>query len=403
MANVSGMSVCYGCGVCAMVCGKHLIRMEMSPDGFYVPRIENLNDCIDCGLCVSVCSYSKSTLAVANHPLLSLGAWSKDPLVRRKSSSGGVCYEFERFLLDKGYKICLVRYNTNLARAEHYVADSIEDLVQGLGSKYIQSYTLDAFLSFSKGEKYLVVGSPCQIDSLRRYLVKFKREDDFVLIDFFCHGVPSSILWKKYLDKIESQMGKPAYISWRNKYTGWHDSYAMLMAGPDYDFHGEFSLDENREGFFYSRYSQGDAFYTMFLGDACFNKACYSKCKYKYDQSSADVRVGDFWGNTYKMNEDGVSSVVAFTDKGIELVVSSNIEKKEYPFPVVAEGQMKNSLEYSSMHAKIFDSLKTKDSLDEVVAYQNRLNRVENWKNRLKNPHKVFSKLVGKMIYRLKK
>ena len=51
--------------------------------------------------------------------------------------------------------------------AEHYVASSLEELLQSKGSKYIQSYTVDGFRSINKNDKYLVVGTPCQIDSFR--------------------------------------------------------------------------------------------------------------------------------------------------------------------------------------------------------------------------------------------
>lgn len=403
MGNVGGKDCCYGCGVCAMACGKHLISLKLSPDGFYVPYIDNIQACSNCGLCESVCAYNYDSLLDTNKPQLSVGAWSKDSVVRKKSSSGGVCYEFERNLLSKGYKICVVRYNAELARAEHYVSDNLEDLVSGLGSKYIQSYTLDAFLSLSKGENYLVVGSPCQMDSLRRFIRKFNREDDFVLIDFFCHGVPSSILWEKYSKKVEAEVGKLSYVSWRNKFTGWHDSWAMSIDGVSKRENRSGAIDENVKGTYYSRYSQGDIFYKMFLGDSCFNKACYENCKYKYDHSSADIRVGDFWGDTYKDNEDGVSSVVAFTHKGVDLVLSSNIEISEHPFSVVAEGQMKSPLKFSSKDSKIFTKLKEDVSLEEIVAYQERLNKIENWKHRFTHPHETALKVVTKIIGRYKK
>lgn len=56
-------------------------------------------------------------------------------------------------------------------------------------------------------------------------------------------------------------------------------------------------------------------FYALFLGDLCFGKQCYKNCKYKYEHSSADIRIGDMWGETYKDDEDGVSCAIAFTEK----------------------------------------------------------------------------------------
>lgn len=89
--------------------------------------------------------------------------------------------------------------------------------------------------------------------------------------------------------------------------------------------------------------SQGDIFYNLFLGDFCCNKACQKDCKYKYNRSSADIRIGDLWGKTYCKNEDGVSALVAFTDKGGNIIHQLNCNLVEHPFEVVAEGQMKQN------------------------------------------------------------
>lgn len=126
--------------------------------------------------------------------------------------------------------------------------------------------------------------------------------------------------------------GKITYASWRNKWTGWHDSYALLIRG--------------RDGFIKSRLSQGDMFYALFLGNLCFGKQCYKHCKYKYKSSSADIRIGDMWGDTYKDNVDGVSCAIAFTEKGNIVLGQTNCEIIPYPFEIVAWGQMRGNLLY---------------------------------------------------------
>ena len=59
--------------------------------------------------------------------------------------------------------------------------------------------------------------------------------------------------------------------------------------------------------------------------------------------SSADIHIGDFWGPTYANDEDGVSSVIVFTDKGNEILKQLDCTFEEHPFEVVAEGQMKKN------------------------------------------------------------
>ena len=182
---------------------------------------------------MDVCSYSHKGLSLKDSCARSYAAWSKDAAVRRKCSSGGVGFEVGRTLIDEGYKVCGVRYNAERNRAEHYIATTVEELIPSIGSKYIQSYTVDGFKAIDRNEKYLVTGTPCQIDSFRRYLQKFKKEDNFVLLDFFCHGVPSKLMWDKYVHWAEKQVGSLTYVSWRNKFTGWHDSWAMAIDGSE--------------------------------------------------------------------------------------------------------------------------------------------------------------------------
>ena len=344
--NISKIKDCFGCGVCATVCARHIINIKLNADGFYEPQITDEAKCTDCGLCTEVCSYSHDGLALTDASIKSYAAWSNDAQVRRKCSSGGVGFEVGRTLIGKGYKVCGVRYNPDTNRAEHYIATTVEELIPSIGSKYTQSYTVDGFKAINRKKKYLVTGTPCQIDSFRRYIRKFRCEDNFILMDFFCHGVPSMWLWKKYVAEVEKKIGKITYASWRNKFTGWHDSWAMSMdgekTGEKVDWHDSYNmLIREKKGFYNSRLSQGDPFYRLFLSDSCLGKACYDKCKFKYDHSSADIRIGDLWGKTYKDNEDGVSAAIAFTSKGDEVLHQCNCTLVEHPFEVVAEGQMK--------------------------------------------------------------
>ena len=38
-------------------------------------------------------------------------------------------------------------------------------------------------------------------------------------------------MWRKYVTDVEKKIGKLTYVSWRNKQTGWHDSYTINMEG----------------------------------------------------------------------------------------------------------------------------------------------------------------------------
>lgn len=346
--SVLGIRNCYGCGLCATVCSKNIIDIRMNEDGFYEPSIDDPNICTDCGLCSSVCSFLYDDLASSSRPLVSYGAWSRDSNVRRKCSSGGVGFEIGKHLISEGYKVCGVKYNAKKNIAEHFIASSVTELIPSIGSKYIQSYTVNAFKEIKRKEKYLVTGTPCQIDSFRRYIKKFHCEDNFILMDFFCHGVPSANLWSKYCREVKKKIGTITYVSWRNKFSGWDDSWATSIdggrQGKPISWKESYNLLLAGNGnFVNSRRSQGDVFFKAFLSDTCLSSACLDKCKYKFDKSSADIRIGDAWSKYYANNEQGVNAVICFTEKGFSTIYQCNIEMEEQLLEVVADGQLREN------------------------------------------------------------
>lgn len=344
MANISnsviGTKDCYGCGLCVSVCKKNVLNLRLNAYGFFEPDAVNIDACVNCGLCKEVCSFDKDTIVFS--PFLSFAGWSNDMENRKSSSSGGVAYEISKAALEMEYSIICVRYNVQKGIAEHYIADNLDDLKQSRGSKYIQSYTVEALTKINRHRKYVFIGTPCQAASMRLFVEKFGISDNFIIVDFFCHGVPSYKLWKKYLEEHSGDLGCIKDISWRNKNKGWHSGYCITIKG-----------DKS----VYQSYRSHDDFYAFFLGDACLGKACYDNCRFKYDKSCADLRLGDFWGNEYLKNEKGVSSVVVFTQKGQDLLLSSDIELVRHSFEQVANGQMKTTAKRPWYYALCFNNL----------------------------------------------
>ena len=164
----------------------------------------------------------------------------------------------------------------------------------------------------------------------------------------------------------------------------WNDSYDILI--------------KERKSYLESSLSRGDMFYVLFLGDCCLGKQCYEHCKYKYDHSSADIRIGDLWGKTYNDDEDGVSGAVAFTAKGNEILKQCNCELIEHTFDVVAEGQMKTCPRRISVSNKIQNSLKNEkndinDAFKIIQSYKFRNRQIK----RLKNPLKTLKNIVKRI------
>lgn len=360
MNNVSYIHGCFGCGVCAAACARKCIRLKMNKQGFYEPFV-HLEDCVDCGICRKVCSFINETELLPFLPQ-SYEAWSNDGAIRHTASSGGIGFELARMCVEKGFQAVVVRYNTERKRAEHYVASGVEDLMDSIGSKYIQSYTLEALRQINFKQRVFFVGTPCQVASLRRWIRMRKAEDSFVLVDFFCHGVPSALAWKNYLKIHEGITGNLTDVSWRDKDTGWHDSWAMLLRG--------------NKGTVHVRRSEGDLFYSIFLGGWCMNPACSKQCKFKYDKSLADIRIGDLWGYKYRNEKEGVSALVAFTEKGEETIASlQRCTTLPSTFEVVAEGQMRNNAKGALLAPLVMRRLSRKNYLS--MKEWNRYNRME--------------------------
>lgn len=374
--NILKFSYCYGCGVCAASCGKNIIKIKLDENGFYSPYIDELEKCTECGICLDVCAFNhqERALGEAETNLKSWAAWSNDENVRRKCSSGGIGFEIGKQLIEQGYHAIGCRYDIKEQCAEHYIATTVEEFVQSIGSKYIQSYTVEAFKQIKrKGQKYLVTGTPCQIDSFRRMIRKFSCEENFTLMDFFCHCVPSMYAWKAYIKMLEPKIGKVTYASWRNKFEyGWHDSWLMGVDGEKtskpIDWNDSYNhLIKDKRTAIQSRMSQGDLFYELFLGDICIGPQCQNQCKYKYDKSSADIRIGDLWGKTYQSDQKGVSALIAFTEKGRTIVEGlKNITLVEHPFEIVAEGQMKENAQSKPFSHLVMNHLKAEKSIDTI-------------------------------------
>lgn len=368
--NEKGHNSCSSCGVCVTACPHNAISFAHNADGFFEPTI--LSDkCTDCGICVKVCyKYLPAQDPFENtfKEKSVYGAWSKNIETVKATTSGGVGYELTKHFSEKGYNICGCIFDAPNAECKHIIAKTAHDLEIIKTSKYLQSNTVEAFSEFKKGEKYLVIGTPCQIYGLRKYIQLKKWEDNFVLVDFFCHGTPSFNLWTKYSEYIKktTNIDRLAAVNFREKNleSKWH-SYAISIQ------------DSSGYKFVKSRAFAEDLFFKFFLNESCLNDSCY-QCKLRLDHCAADIRIADFWGAKYAANEWGVNLVITNTEKGEQVFseIASALEVENCSFSDLQNSQGKRFITPNKKRETILRELQGDKALNIIYRKHFALN---NW------------------------
>lgn len=321
-----GKHSCTSCQVCGAVCPKDAIRIVLDDEGFYRPSVDPLR-CIDCGICVSACYKFNDPLMTSDVDLAKIPVYassSRDDDLVRETTSGGLADLLAESLIRSGYRCVGVSYDTRTNRAVNRVAITRYESLSFRGSKYIQSYTMDAFrkvLGGNLNEKTAVFGTPCQIYGIDLYLRSRRKRSNFLLIDLYCHGCPSMFLWDKYLDHLYRK-GYSSFdkIVFRSKIRGW----------------GNYSITGSSKNQFFVSPARKDLFYSLFFSDHALNEACHD-CQCRSTLAHTDIRLGDFWGKSYDLNKRGMSLVTCVTPQGRmffdslkDLIVSRKHEHKDY-------------------------------------------------------------------------
>lgn len=335
--NVNDSSVvhkCTSCQLCGAVCPKGAITIGLDKEGYYRP---NVNDelCIDCGLCVKVCYKYDNQIKLSTADSLKTkplyASWAKDNELLKDTTSGGIGDLLAKQLIIDGYKVVGVVYCEEKSRAEHRIAETREETIPFRGSKYIQSYTLDALkkvVADSKNSKYAVFGTPCQIYALHKFAELRKIRDNFIFIDLFCHGCPSLLTWTKYQKQIKENNGVEQFdqVVFRSKIRGW----------------GSFNVVFKKGGkTYFSNKACDDGFYELFFCDQILNEGC-NDCRLRGTMEYMDIRLGDFWGKKFLNNRTGVSAVCLATERGESLF------KKVKEYLVYQECRYEECLPYQS-------------------------------------------------------
>ena len=304
-------SECCGCSACSVSCPVNAISMEEDEEGFLYPMI-NQNMCIGCRRCVDACAFKKTYIGNDIPNMYAIKHNEKQ--VRKQSQSGGMFTALsDRFIADEGVVWGVVLNDEHLAH--HDRADNESGRNRMRGSKYIQSVMGDSFKrvkeDIESGKKVLFTGTPCQIDGLRSFL---KNDyDNLFCVDLICHGVPSPLVWRKYLEWQQDKHGSTIEkADFRDKKYPWGAHIETLF-------------------FKNGKVLSSNVFARAFYSHMCIRPSCYS-CPYKQLAHPGDITIGDCWGIEKTAPEfydaDGVSLALINTPKGQALFdqVKENIE-----------------------------------------------------------------------------
>jgi len=293
---------CTGCRACEQLCPKHAIRMRPDREGFLTATIEQ-SLCIDCGLCQKRCPQNH-TADLLQPAKRTIAARLKDDTLLYKAASGGAFAGIATWAIKNGYIVFGVRYDENLV-VHHAKAETFDELDALLSSKYVQSDTRHTYEEVKSllddGRKVLYSGTGCQIGGLKAFLKKDYA--NLLTLDLICHGVPSPLLFSKYIDTLKERHGvdKISEYDFRDKRGGWGLGY-------------KYKYKYNN--------CTADAYYMYFLKGYTYRECCYG-CHYASTQRASDITIADYWGIEKEHPEvydvRGVSLILLNSQRGTDI------------------------------------------------------------------------------------
>ena len=313
MIDIKDKSQCCGCEACVQRCPKRCISLTEDVEGFLYPHVD-VSVCIDCGLCEKVCPVLNQS--IERQPQSVFAAINPDVDTRLHSSSGGVFSSLARAILDQGGVVFGVCWDKDWRLVFDYT-ELVDDLVRFRGSKYLQAHVGDAYIKVEQflksGRQVLFTGTPCQISGLKKYLCR--DYDNLLSVDVICHGVPSSGVWKCYLDEQKSLIEREQGVKYEIEAVSFRDK---SISWKNYNFAIDLRSGDGRD-YKFLQLSTQNIFMRGFLHDIYLRPSCYL-CPAKSGKSESDITLGDFWGiNVLRPDIDddrGVSAVCINTHRG---------------------------------------------------------------------------------------
>lgn len=342
---------CTGCTMCGQICPTQAIKFEIR-DGFRYPVVYK-EKCINCELCMKRCPAINSDIEKHQVPEI-YAAWIKNEEQRIQCTSGGICYELSKHILDNGGYVAGVSWTDDYKNAKYELIHNINDLDKITQTKYFQPEMSEIYSAIKEvlglGKRILFIGTPCSNAGLKAFLGK--EYENLYCCEFICRGYTSQEYHQKRLEDFEKQYNsKISAVYYKNKSIGWE------QFGTKFDFESGKSLYINRYDDPYE--------YMLQINDFVTRTSCFD-CKYRDSHRVSDITVGDFWGIKGMEQEayrKGVSAVLLNTSKGAELFaeIADVVEKEKRKLWEVSRGNhcLLGQLPYNPGREQFYQDLKS--------------------------------------------
>lgn len=182
--RISEQGLCIGCGLCQSIAGPDKVRIVDTPDGALRPVAGNDLDHADVDRIYLTCPGTRIEGlpdALADGDTRTDLVWgpyrdmviahAADPDVRFEAAAGGALTALALYLLESGDVDFILHATAHKDRPSYgaaHVSRTREQVLAGAGSRYGPTATLidiDALLA--RGERFAVIGTPCDISALR--------------------------------------------------------------------------------------------------------------------------------------------------------------------------------------------------------------------------------------------
>lgn len=360
MINFNFDKYCCGCSACFNVCPVHAITMQTNGEGFLMPEVDT-SVCVNCGMCDKVCPYLNSerdkTDIINSKAYL---FYYKDKNVRKNSASGAAFYALALNTIKKGGYVCGCVWNKNL-EAEHILSNRAEDIAKMQGSKYVQSKINNCYREIrevlEKGFHVLFSGTPCQAAGLRSYLGK--KYNNLLIVSVVCHGTPSPEVWRRYKNALEKKFkSKMTNVNMRDK-----GKYGYKKSVCRYKF-------ENGKVIEWETYLR-DIYCFSFTDDLYIRNSCLS-CKYKGDNSKADIILGDYHKGIEGSDNCGSGIILCLNETGeqaVKEIENSEIISYDNKAQIKANNMLWNSTKGNPDREKFFGEYNDTDIIKCIKKY----------------------------------